>query len=1623
MPGPLPRRDKARPPEGFDEIREPGSPGFDEIRPPDVASGIDWSQAQPPNTPQWDEDEVQYPDENQPNLSFLEQMGEWAYPGLQAAQRGVAKGLGGLWSGVEAPIAAAERLVGGDIPGLDAVRRYAKGREAYWQTQTPEMPQAETSAGRLGYGLAEAAAEAPYGFLKIAPWLATGAPALGMGAAAATEAYGGGASIPRTVLEAVKGLAMGKAMGLAGNIANPALRMAANAGIFGVPTALEGGTPEDIAAQALVGAAWGIPGRGRAPVEETRPVEVPAKFDEVVPPEVQPEVAPTEPLPPADFSKIPISTATYENLRGLGKSDAQIQAMGWTLPEATPAETLPAEPERRINPDLRRRVEDIPETERPEVIRQLQEQAYRDRLTGLGNDAALLTDLSEKPRSHYMQVDVDGLHTINKMAGDEAGNRLLVAVADAHRQAVQELKPGEIDLYRPYGDTFAGAADGPEPLYAIRDRARQILDENPLNFTVKVGGREVTVPFPVRFSAGISERMPPGPEAYQELRGANDALRFDKDARTAAGVRTERGRIPPDVARALAAVGREGGAGQLTAPTMGQPAPGEGQAPAEVGAAEAIAGAQASPAVQAMLGTQQRLNKPVRRSLAEGFATSAMGPGKREAARLQPEFDKWAEEQAAAPAIKQPWEMSQQDFVWGGAYGGPDFYSGIAKNEGPEAARLVYGLHGAGLSTIETHATKDGLVVRVAAPEDVLRSAGLPDSIPVRKSGLASPGDSADVEVVIPKSQVNTVVSKLRPVTVPTRDAAGDVTGFDFGSQEQAEAAHRAWVVGAQRRGENIPAEVLAEYGLKPSTPVDQAMQRITAGAGPAQAAEPVGSLLRVPGPGTETVGVGREAPTDIVQLARSIAKPTVSTFRPTAAPPTSAASSGPMAKAEASASVIKSVWDGLWDSYTKAPVATSSERAAQKWQGALQRVSWETDQFARQVVKANPNPVRRQAMAVYAEANGDPQKLRVWADNSSPVNRQKYETALSLTPDEQNFAKNARGYWDAKLDQAIQAGLLEQGVQDYVMHLVNRPNRALYRVRAEIDLGKLTTNPSFTKQRIHDTIYDIEQAGHEVNPDLGALVAAYETSFGKALANRAYIKNLTEAKAADGRPIAVPSPHSGVAVPETEGRSQAVLARQSIPPESLGDYKVVDHPALRGWVWSGMDTAGNPVFYKGDLLIHPEAYPKLKNRLATSWFRTAAVKIGDVEVKPFVGLMKIGQTVKGTMLDLSGFHQVQVSLHGLEHRINPTRLTQIDLNNPTQMGLVEGGLQIADYRAMEQFSEGSTSGSLVRKIPVLGTVAQKYNEYLFRSFIPRLKMTMALHALERNQGRYPKMAPEDLNALTAREANAAFGELNYRLMGRNPTFQDLLRLTLLAPDFLEARSRFVGQALKPYGAEQSTALMLGAVGLYGLARVANTLLNDDRNPHWERPFSLVYHGKEYRLRTVQGDLMHLLQDPRQFAWVRLNPAVTKPGLEMLSGRDEFGRPLKVGERLVDLAKQSVPIAFQKTLRNPNDYTALDSILQTLGVSNTRYRTSAEATALEYLQGNATVGERTPEQKAKERRAGAFLLRCGKGHESNDPARPFHTEGALRNGARGETPALGTGDAKPNGRASGRCLR
>jgi hypothetical protein len=78
-----------------------------------------------------------------------------------------------------------------------------------------------------------------------------------------------------------------------------------------------------------------------------------------------------------------------------------------------------------------------------------------------------------------------------------------------------------------------------------------------------------------------------------------------------------------------------------------------------------------------------------------------------------------------------------------------------------------------------------------------------------------------------------------------------------------------------------------------------------------------------------------------------------------------------------------------------------------------------------------------------------------------------------------------------------------------------------------------------------------------------------------------------------------------------------------------------------------------------------------------------------------------------------------------------------IDFQDPKVDGLMKGGLTLGGDYYDSSAREGLVGRSLSRMIPGVADVMETYHNYLFQDFIPRVKMTMARHALERNMERY----------------------------------------------------------------------------------------------------------------------------------------------------------------------------------------------------------------------------------------------------------------------------------------------
>jgi hypothetical protein len=628
-------------------------------------------------------------------------------------------------------------------------------------------------------------------------------------------------------------------------------------------------------------------------------------------------------------------------------------------------------------------------------------------------------------------------------------------------------------------------------------------------------------------------------------------------------------------------------------------------------------------------------------------------------------------------------------------------------------------------------------------------------------------------------------------------------------------------------------------------------------------------------------------------------------------------------------------------DAFTNLPKVTSMDRAVGRWNLEDTEGDLAARRFADAVKKTFPDRSKLRALSNYINAGGDRELLeRQAALTKDPELKKTYTDALKFGKDEARLADEIKFYHDQMLSQAMEAGALEEGVEDYLHRYYPRetdPTRK--KIESALNEYRFTKNFAGFKRRFYDSDFEAEQAGLKPEKDAAKRILAYDQGFRKALTARAFVKDRYAATMPDGRPeIDV----AGVGVPskadlDTGKESPYLIKPKSkasgdSPEDYRGDYVTFDHPAFRRWKWVGADATGKPILMEGEMAVHPDAVKKYRALFERSWFQKNP--LGKALLMP-------SHFVKQTMLALSAFHPVQIGIHALEHKTNPFNLVDLNTRDPAQAKLIEGGLVVSDLGGGNHFSEGVSGSGLFGKLPIAGEMIKGGQDWLFKDFIPRIKMTMALDALERNRKAYAKdiasgkITDEQLVRLTAREANAAFGEQNYRAMFRHKGFQDVLRFAFLAPDFGEARLRFPLQALTKYGGEQRMALFLGALGMFVAAKSAEKMLTGQMN--LSRPFSVTYKDREYGLRNVASDLYHMITDPAGYLRNRLNPIYTRPVLEMLSGRDAFGRKRDVKQQALDEAKQIVPISGRGLVEK--DQKLWESFVNAIGL--TEHRRSA----------------------------------------------------------------------------------
>jgi diguanylate cyclase (GGDEF)-like protein/PAS domain S-box-containing protein len=165
-------------------------------------------------------------------------------------------------------------------------------------------------------------------------------------------------------------------------------------------------------------------------------------------------------------------------------------------------------------------------TERHLLQDRMRHQALHDALTGLPNRAQFfdrLTEAFQDPHSRVgvCYIDLDGFKAINDTLGHDAGDKLLIEVADRLRSCLR--RPGQLAA-RLGGDEFIVLVPQPEGTAEVVELAEAIM--RALALPIDIDGH----PIVVSASVGVMEEQVANTSAVDLMKGADVSLVWAKES-------------------------------------------------------------------------------------------------------------------------------------------------------------------------------------------------------------------------------------------------------------------------------------------------------------------------------------------------------------------------------------------------------------------------------------------------------------------------------------------------------------------------------------------------------------------------------------------------------------------------------------------------------------------------------------------------------------------------------------------------------------------------------------------------------------------------------------------------------------------------------------------------------------------------------------------------------------------------------------------------------------------------------------------------------------------------------------------------------------------------------------
>lgn len=173
----------------------------------------------------------------------------------------------------------------------------------------------------------------------------------------------------------------------------------------------------------------------------------------------------------------------------------------------------------------------------------------------------------------------------------------------------------------------------------------------------------------------------------------------------------------------------------------------------------------------------------------------------------------------------------------------------------------------------------------------------------------------------------------------------------------------------------------------------------------------------------------------------------------------------------------VLAIKKALWNSYAGLAPYTEMKGIVGRWFHANQKADFEAREFGKQIVKAVPDKLRREAITNWIQTDGNMDVLKQRAEASKGTLKQGYEIAQSLTPRELDIAQMLRDYYDQQLERGVSEGLLKDGLENYITQIWKRENPITRSLQNELVNSRLQPNFKFAKQRIFDSFFEGEQA------------------------------------------------------------------------------------------------------------------------------------------------------------------------------------------------------------------------------------------------------------------------------------------------------------------------------------------------------------------------------------------------------------------------------------------------------------------------------------------------------------------------------------------------------------------